>query len=247
MADSGVVRGILILAILLMMSGFFNYYLMNSDTAGQAWVMQDLSPSAESGSVGAVISGVDLGIGTLVLLRGDLASPIVSSAFFAVSATTLVADRRQDRTTPLRERIVEAIDTQPGIHLRGLQRSVDCAMGAVQYHLRVLEEHGLVMSLRIGNARHFFMANFSSDSQLLQVAAALRNPTVAAIVEECMTNGRVTQADLSRSLSLDKSLVSYYVGSLIDMDILRTIRTFGRERPLMLTEWAASILHSLRT
>ncbi|MFX1415620.1 MAG: winged helix-turn-helix domain-containing protein [Promethearchaeota archaeon] len=64
------------------------------------------------------------------------------------------------------------------------------------------------------------------------------------MLRECMANGRTTQAELSRTLSLDKSLVSYYVSSLIKNDVLRVVRVFGRERPVILSDWARVSLAS---
>ncbi|MHA2192625.1 MAG: winged helix-turn-helix transcriptional regulator, partial [Candidatus Thorarchaeota archaeon] len=60
-----------------------------------------------------------------------------------------------------------------------------------------------------------------------------------------VSNGRITQAELSRTLSVDKSLVSYYVSGLVDADILKTIRVFGREKPLVISDWARSSIISL--
>jgi len=74
--------------------------------------------------------------------------------------------------------------------------------------------------------------------------AVVRNPVMNSIIVQCMASGRTTQADLSRLLSMDKSLVSYYVGQLIRADMLSIIRVFGREKPLVVADWVRSTLSS---
>jgi predicted transcriptional regulator len=118
-------------------------------------------------------------------------------------------------------------------------------MGALQYHLRNLEKDATIASVKIGNSKHFFLNEYSVDEPTLELTAQLRNPTVQVIIQECMSNGRVTQAELSRTMEMDKSLISYYVGGLIKAGILRTIKVFGREKPLMITEWAGLAITQL--
>lgn len=238
-------RVIVALSIVLVMSGFLNYYVVSSDVSAHTWILQDLSSTAVADSAELIASSSDALLGTLALLRSDVVGDLDYSWFYLLSIGTVVAERKVEQASHLRDRIVDEISHSPGIHLRELKRSVGCAMGAAQYHLGTLERDGVIVSLKNGNTKHFFMADFSSDGQMLQLAALLRNPTVAAIIQECLDNGRVTQATLSRTLDIDKSLVSYYTGSLVDTGVLRTVRVFGRERPLMLTDSALSMLRFL--
>jgi predicted transcriptional regulator len=141
--------------------------------------------------------------------------------------------------------VVDEIAANPGIHLRELHRSLGCAMGALQYHLKHLEKDGLVSSLRNGNSRHFYSQDITPDEEIMRLMALARNPTIASILDEVLTKGRVTQAELSRTLLLDKSLISYYVSSLLKADVLNTVRVFGRERPVIMSSWASSVLLKL--
>jgi len=167
----------------------------------------------------------------------------VDLGFAALIIGTISIERVKDkRLLKLRDRIAEEIALNPGIHLRELHRSIGCAMGALQYHLTNLEKEGFVSSLRAGNVRHVFPEGYSNDERVLLLTALARNPTVGAILNECLQNGQTTQADISRTLNIDKSLVSYYTSSLIDADILKTVKVFGREKPVILTDWARTSL-----
>jgi predicted transcriptional regulator len=170
----------------------------------------------------------------------------VDIGLMALIIGTISVERTRDRKAiKLRDRIVDEVAANPGIHLRELHRSIGCAMGALQYHLKNLEEVGEVVSIRVGNVRHIFPPDYSLEDKILVLTALSRNPTVGSILFECMKNGRTTQAEISKVLDVDKSLISYYTSSLLKADILRSIKVFGREKPVILTDWARSALVSL--
>ncbi|MHA3962472.1 MAG: winged helix-turn-helix transcriptional regulator [Candidatus Thorarchaeota archaeon SMTZ1-45] len=162
---------------------------------------------------------------------------------FVIAIGTVSVERREDRRLQkLRDRVIDEVAINPGIHLRELHRIIGCAMGALQYHLRFLERDGQVISMRNGNVRHIFPPDFSSDDRVMLLTALARNPTVSSILSECASNGQTTQAAISRTLEVDKSLISYYINSLLKVDILRTVKVFGREKPVLITDWARAAI-----
>jgi DNA-binding MarR family transcriptional regulator len=236
---------LLIISVLFMLSGFASLALSGFGDTDKSLYVQDLSWEDAALSL-TLLNGTSTGAlsatgGTLVTIPCEFNVAFSTGAIF-VALGTISVERRDERVLKLRDRIVDEISLRPGIHLRELHRQLGCAMGALQYHLRNLERDGLVKSVRNGNARHLFLEGYSADDQVLQLTSLSTNPTVKSILSECMAKGRVTQAELSRTLSIDKSLVAYYVGGLLKADILNTIRVFGRERPLVLTDWAHAAL-----
>ena len=236
---------LLVISFMFILSGVASLALSGFGDTGEKLFIQDLSwdESASSlatlnGTTSIVLSAAG---GTLVTMPCEFNIAFSTGSIF-IALGTISLERREERVLKLRDRIVEEISARPGIHLRELHRQLGCAMGALQYHLRNLERDGIVKSVRNGNSRHLFMQGYSTDDQVLQLASLSANPTVKAILSECMANGRVTQAELSRTLVIDKSLVAYYISGLLKADILKTIRVFGRERPLVLTDWANSAL-----
>jgi DNA-binding MarR family transcriptional regulator len=167
----------------------------------------------------------------------------IETGFMALALGTVSVERREDRRLQkLRDKIIFEVAENPGIHLRQLHRIIGCAMGALQYHLKFLEQEGLVVSLRYGNVRHIFLKDYSSDENVMRLTAIARNPTVGQILSECAKNGQTTQAEISRTLEVDKSLISYYINGLLKADILRTVKVFGREKPVLLTDWARTVI-----
>jgi hypothetical protein len=235
-------------ALTLFMSGMFGLMLLSPNNTDSILMVQDLSPSISTNQTPTLSTLLNYGQvtgGTSLLLSRGMTN-FLGQSLGALILGTVVADRRREaRVTKLRDRVVEEISSNPGIHLRELRRHLDCAMGALQYHLRNLEKDSTITSVKLGNSKHFFLNDYAADEPTLELAAQLRNPTIQVIIQECMSNGRITQAELSRTMDLDKSLISYYVGGLIDSGILRTIKVFGREKPLMLTDWAGLAITQL--
>ncbi len=177
------------------------------------------------------------------LAWSDVLYTAIEASFMALAIGTVSVEGREDRRLQkLRDRVVFEVAANPGVHLRELHRIIGCAMGALQYHLKFLEQAGQVISFRIGNVRHIFTPDYSSDENVMRLTAIARNPTVGSILSECAKNGQTTQAVISRTLDVDKSLISYYISGLLKADVLRSVKVFGREKPVLLTDWARTAI-----
>jgi hypothetical protein len=237
-------KAIVLLPLLLFFSGMLSIYLLQLGWGFQVPSIQPSStatPAVQDADAGVLTAPARAGT-SVMLGTGVMTSQNGQFAVIVAVGTVIAEAGAQERTSRLRERISDEVSSSPGIHLRELHRNLGCAMGALQYHLRQLEQQGSITSVKSGNTRHFFPSEFSRDEQVLRLTALVRNPIVSSIVMSCLANGRTTQADLSRLLSMDKSLVSYYVSHLIDAKVLNTVRVFGREKPLVVSDWVKCAL-----
>jgi hypothetical protein len=251
------------LSLILLSWGILGVVLSGASFGGVEPMAQDLSPSLNTTDGHAHLEALSIWIGSAtssenITMDAELFTwnsggtnigwsnalfTAIDIGWLVVAIGTVSIDRRDDRRLQkLRDRILDEVTTNPGIHLRELHRIIGCAMGALQYHLRFLEQDGLVISLRNGNVRHIFTPDYSSDEKVMLLTALARNPTVGSILGECATNGQTTQAVISKNLDVDKSLISYYISGLLEADILRSVRVFGREKPVLLTDWARSAI-----
>jgi len=237
-------KAMVLLPFVLLFSGMLSVYLLQlGERSLVPSVQYPNATCAGSQLVDAAIIAAPVGAGTSIVLGNSLLEPGRAQYVVALAIGTVIAQAKQQERTPrLRERIMNEISSSPGIHLRELHRNLGCAMGALQYHLKQLEEQRCLTSVKSGNTRHFFLSEFSRDQQVLRLMALIRNPIISSIIAQCLARGQTTQADLSRTLSVDKSLVSYYVGHLISADMLNTVPVFGREKPLIVTDWVRSAL-----
>lgn len=241
---------LMLLVVALIGTGAVSFFLFNTVHSSPDLSVSDLDlvtiTSNNHVTVNATILSAPISGGTTVLFPNVYTKIFSPATIFSLMIGTVVMDRRDgDRSPKLREVVVSEIDEHPGVHLRELQRTIGCAMGALQYHVRHLESSGEIVSCKLGNAKHFFASDYSSEEQVLKLTALSRNPTVRTILSEIVDQGRVTQAELSRTMSLDKSLISYYTNNLLKEDVLSVVRVFGRERPLILSDWAHSIIQSM--
>ncbi len=248
------------LSLVLLTWGIIGVVLANSGVGEIESAAMDLSPSLDINRESLEIYSFLISSATSVNVSVDVQLTTWNSGgtniawsnsmytalevgLFTLAIGTVSLDRREDRRLmKLRDRIMYEVTINPGIHLRELHRIIGCAMGALQYHLKFLEQDDQIVSLRSGNVRHLFSPDFSSDENVMKLAAIARNPTVGSILIECAKNGRTTQAEISRTLEVDKSLISYYISGLLKADILRSIKVFGREKPVILTDWARSAI-----
>ncbi|MGY5854994.1 MAG: hypothetical protein RTS72_00240 [Candidatus Thorarchaeota archaeon] len=251
------------LSLILLSWGILGVVLSGVHFGGVEPMAQDLSPSLTAEDNHANLEAMAIWIGSATSIENvsmdaklfswnsggtniawsDALFTAIDIGCFVIAIGTVSVERREDRRIQkLRDRVLTEVIDNPGIHLRELHRVIGCAMGALQYHLRFLEQDGSVISLRNGNVRHIFAPDYSSDEKVMLLTALARNPTVGSILSECAANGQTTQAVISRTLDIDKSLISYYISSLLDADILRSVKVFGREKPVLLTDWARTAI-----
>ena len=251
------------LSLILLSWGILGVVLSGVHFGGVEPMAQDLSPSLTAEDNHANLEAMAIWIGSATSIENvsmdaklfswnsggtniawsDALFTAIDIGCFVIAIGTVSVERREDRRIQkLRDRVLTEVIDNPGIHLRELHRISGCAMGALQYHLRFLEQDGSIISLRNGNVRHIFAPDYSSDEKVMLLTALARNPTVGSILSECAANGQTTQAVISRTLDIDKSLISYYISSLLDADILRSVKVFGREKPVLLTDWARTAI-----
>ncbi len=77
----------------------------------------------------------------------------------------------EDKTLELesRRKIYEAVKKVPGIHFREINRRLGISLGGIEYHLRYLEQHELIVSKQEGRYKRYYVVGKlgSKDKQLL--------------------------------------------------------------------------------
>ena len=102
-----------------------------------------------------------------------------------------------------RNSIYELIKYNEGLHFRKICRLLDKKMGVVQYHVSVLEKHGLIRSIRDGRYKCFFATNKEENNN---ISPDERNPEIEALRETIITSlRRKTPQVLIRHLIQEKS------------------------------------------
>lgn len=112
----------------------------------------------------------------------------------------------------VRSRIYYAIQEHPGIHYRGLRRTLQISQGGLSYHLARLKDAGLVMGRRQGNRVLLYVAGPRREAE----------PDVPGkVLQMVEASPGLSQADLARMLGVARQTVSYHVKHLLRRKMVR--------------------------
>lgn len=120
---------------------------------------------------------------------------------------------------PVRRRIAEVVQAQPGIGFSDLARAVGIAPGQLTHHARMLEKGGIVFSSPDGQTRRFFHVG---SGRLAPV------PPLGERALALLRSGPRTTSALARELGVSRQSLHYHVKQLVAEGKVVT-RAEGRE------------------
>ncbi len=118
-----------------------------------------------------------------------------------------------------RERIVERVRAEPGIHFRGLVRALDLAPGQVQYHIRRLERRERLAAAGVRGRTHYFPP--SVDPAERRAVALLRRETARDVVAALASGGPRAPGPLASDLGVARSTLEHHLAGLVAEDLVR--------------------------
>ncbi len=122
-----------------------------------------------------------------------------------------------------RRAIFGEIRATPGIHFRELLRRHEYAQGTMQYHLRWLEDEGLIESSDDGNFTRYYPAN-SFESGDKTTMNALRRKYSRRIIAQLASEDELSTAMLSERLDKSRSTISWHLSRLHEEGIVEKER-----------------------
>jgi predicted transcriptional regulator len=126
-----------------------------------------------------------------------------------------------------RRKIFEQIEKVPGIHFRELARRLNINTGVIEYHLRYLENHDMIISRREGRYKRYFVEGKlgSKDKQLL---ALLRQEMPRKILMHLLLHPKTSHKKLRKEFKISASTLSFHLSKLTDEDLILQIK-IGRK------------------
>lgn len=118
-----------------------------------------------------------------------------------------------------RREIYESLREKPGAHFSDIQRSLEMATGTLQYHLKVLEDRGLVEVEREGRYTRYFVS-LEVDRRDKEMLGVLRQETARRVVLVLLEEGVSRLTVLSNRLGLAPSTVSFHLGNLEEAGVV---------------------------
>ena len=137
------------------------------------------------------------------------------------------AIRRMLLRVPNRRRIYEAVVATPGTHARRLSRELPMALGSVEHHVRVLERHTMVYTVKEGRRRTVFAVGQLSPTDAPMVDV-LRKPAWARLLADMAGGQEAGVSAIAARLGLPATTVSYNLRRLHARGVLEHLR-IGRE------------------
>ena len=138
---------------------------------------------------------------------------------------------RIERTAVLehekRDEIYELIRAQPGIHAHEIGERAQIGWGTTVYHLKLLEQHSLVVSKKSGRYKRFFV-NTGEYTKKKDAYGALRNDTAKAVADFIVNHPGCSQKELCAALGIQPSLASWHVDKLEGVELVKRVKD-GRQ------------------
>ncbi len=122
-----------------------------------------------------------------------------------------------------RRNIYEVIKEYPGLHMRAVQRKTDYDINLVKYHIRKLQEEGIITEIEKGGYKRYFPKETDEikiDHRDKKKLSILRNEKKLGIVLYTLKNEKVSHKELNEEFDMAASTLSYHLKKLVENDIL---------------------------
>ena len=143
------------------------------------------------------------------------------------------------------DKVLFFIQDNPGCHLRRIKREIGISMGTVQYHLHKLEKMGRVTSTRRGLYKYYFPSGLFRENEK-EILEVLTHETARKILMFIIEQKSPTQTDIVNSVRISARSISWHVGRLIALKMIREIKD-GKYKRYQLQNDAKDILTLLRS
>lgn len=122
----------------------------------------------------------------------------------------------------VRERIFGLVRDEAGISASELSAKSGVSWGTTIYHLDVLEQNQMVVSVKDGRYRRYF-ANGAGSAEK-QIVSALRNPVSARVAEHVRNVPGLSQKDLASQTGLSPQALHWHANRLLKAGVVTKIR-----------------------
>lgn len=122
----------------------------------------------------------------------------------------------------VRERIFALVKSEPGISASELSAQSGVSWGTTIYHLDVLEQNRMVVSVKDGRYRRYFVNGAGASEK--EVISALRNPVSARIAQHVKSVPGLSQKDLASQTGLSPQALHWHANRLLKAGVVTKIR-----------------------
>lgn len=122
-------------------------------------------------------------------------------------------------STSTRQRVLELVSSNPGVHFNDVVRRLDIAPGQAQYHLRRLDGDDEIRPESRYGRTHYFTDEF--DDWERHAVAVLRRETARDIASLVLAQAAVRPTSVANTLGIARSTLEHHLDHLIAADVVR--------------------------
>jgi predicted transcriptional regulator len=196
------------------------FFVVAAPMASAADLPATPDPLSQGGDNSLFDDGLVWGIGL-----GSAGVAVLLGALYVLGMGGLRhVDRENVLEHPMRQQLLDAIQARPGIHLRELASSHDTAVTNTQWHLRKLEQAGLVKTQKVQGRRLYYPVQGGQESRTKAIEnAALRNPNAERVSDFLAANAGCNQRALAEALGMNPGTVRWHLRKLETAGLVRVI------------------------
>lgn len=132
-------------------------------------------------------------------------------------------DREDVLSNGTRLAIYEAVQADPGLCTREIAERVDVAWGTTVYHLKVLEDHHYVTTLKHGRHRRYF-ENGGTHHGDKEALATLQNEKTAEVLATVRDEPGLPQKEIAERVDLTPQALAWHMKRLVELDLVEKQR-----------------------
>ena len=125
-----------------------------------------------------------------------------------------------------RRRIVDSVAARPGQTLQALRDNLGVAWGTMVHHVRILERHGQIVSVRQGPRRLLYVAS-TPEGRARGDLALLRTPMAHGIARSVQASPGIRQVEVARLLGVRAPAASKHLSRLASAGLVVVERSGG--------------------
>jgi predicted transcriptional regulator len=127
----------------------------------------------------------------------------------------------------VRKGIFQYISLNPGVHFREIQRALQIAIGALDYHLKFLEKNEVIAVKDEGHYRRYYPRN-KFDTKSKSILSFLRQEIPRGIILFLIENKKCTHSKILSNFSISGATLSYHLKRMQAEGLLKSEKK-GRE------------------
>ncbi|MHA2270360.1 MAG: winged helix-turn-helix transcriptional regulator [Candidatus Hodarchaeales archaeon] len=124
---------------------------------------------------------------------------------------------------PARRRIYSLVCESPGTYFHRIGEVLEIPTGTLAWHLRKLQEEGLIGTIKHSGKRIYFPVGLRSPD-IEKIFMVLQNETTQKVFLHVINNKAQTQTEIANELDLNHDTTRYHLSVLENVELVEMIR-----------------------